>query len=256
MSEVSSFSSNEARRIDEGGGDDLIQKEKKKKENRYIFHNRRCFDESVCECVCFSLFFLVLRTQSRSSFFFYFYRCMHPLLGMMFFFVCCSRVQRIYIYIKKALTATMERKKKRHELLGRERSWLVNEGPLVGEGVKGWASAGWNDSDRDGLKLLINFPLDIISWISCIRSAFVRDGRAIWRTVRRILIVSILAMVFILRSSLENFWVNCGAFFRRYWTVVWMSKSYEEKEYSDEQELLVRTWCSRSLSVNHLSNFK
>lgn len=42
-----------------------------------------------------------------------FYRCMHPLLGMMFFY---AREEE-----KKLLTATMERKE-RHELLGKERS--------------------------------------------------------------------------------------------------------------------------------------
>lgn len=99
MSEVSSFSSNEARRIDEGGGDDLIQKEKKKKENRYIFHNRRCFDESVCECVCFSLFFLVLRTQSRSSFFLFLSMYASSTRDDVFF--CVLLASATYIYIKK-----------------------------------------------------------------------------------------------------------------------------------------------------------
>ena len=81
-------------------------------------------------------------------------------------------------------------------------------------------------------KLFKCFAAAIIVWISWIKSKLLNDGNANWRTPRRIWIVSILAIVFELKSSFNEFvgWSNCGAFFRRYWIVVWINKSFGKKK--------------------------
>jgi hypothetical protein len=73
------------------------------------------------------------------------------------------------------------------------------------------------------------FAVDSIVWISWMRSVFVMDGNANWRTVKRTLIVSALLIGFKLTSSFDigGGRSNCGAFLRRYWTVVWTNNSWK-----------------------------
>lgn len=119
----------------------------------------------------------------------------------------------------------LRKEKKKQHLLCKVRSWVGNDGGFVVDGVKGWVKGLWNVSGLVGLKLLRIFAVDIIVWISWIKSAFVIDGKAIWRTVNRILIVSILAMGFKVNSSFDGFCNNWGAFLRKYWIVVCINKS-------------------------------
>ncbi len=129
-------------------------------------------------------------------------------------------------------------------LLCNERSWVGTESPpdgFVGDGVNDvewwyncWGLCG-NDIDPglgivwtvenkfvdDVLRIL---AVDNIVWISWIRSEFVIDGNANWRTVKRTFIVSALEIGFILISSFDGR-SNCGAFLRKYWTVVWTNNS-------------------------------
>jgi len=87
-----------------------------------------------------------------------------------------------------------KRQLRKNELLCKERSWVGNGSPLVGDGVKGCVKELWNVSDLVEFKLLIILAVDIIVWISWIKSWLVMDGNANWRTVKRIFIVSILAI--------------------------------------------------------------
>jgi hypothetical protein len=71
------------------------------------------------------------------------------------------------------------------------------------------------------------FAVDNIVWISWLRSPFDMEGNATWRTVKRTLIVSAFGINLKLISSFDKGGgrSNCGAFLRKYWTVVWINNS-------------------------------
>ncbi len=138
-------------------------------------------------------------------------------------------------------------------LLCNERSWAVNESPpdgFVGDGVNDveWWYNCWGLSGNDmgpGLCMVCSlrfvlekrfpvdenvlriFAVDNIVWISWLRSPFDMEGNATWRTVKRTLIVSAFGINLKLISSFDKGGgrSNCGAFLRKYWTVVWINNS-------------------------------
>lgn len=97
------------------------------------------------------------------------------------YYGCC------FVQCKKA---TIEK----NGLLCSGRSWVGNDVVAAGGGVNGWVRGLCNVSGRVGFILLRIFAVAIIVWISWTKSGFVNDGNASWRTVKRMLMISMLVI--------------------------------------------------------------
>ena len=150
-------------------------------------------------------------------------------------------IRPVRVYIEKA-TARFDRRRERQEkrkVLRLRRRLFFSLSSMTKHRLKFRRLLG--GKRLEFAKLFKCFAAAIIVGISRIKSSSVNEGNANWRTLSRMRIVSVFAMLLVLPSSFSDAvrWINCGAFSCRYWIVVWMNKFCQERER--EREKIDRT---------------